>query len=175
MLKLHGSIGYGRFTTIANTGLNFQGPPNSQTATGTQGQPTTANKDINPFQGKGTVIGGNKPLPGPKNTVEAFNAIASEHEASQRREQVLQAALKRDAEKKKAQEEAKKAKEEKNNQNIADAENLEQEFEFEEHQSPNIIKNESAQNFNNIKDEEDAKRDNKEDDEKKVKKMSNDD
>jgi hypothetical protein len=122
LLKLHGSIGIGRFTTIADTGLNFQGPANNQQNTGAQAQPTTANTNINPFQGKGTVIGGNKPLPGPKNTVEAFNAIASEHEASQRREQVLQAALKRDAEKKKAQEEAQQAKEDKNNQNKPNAE-----------------------------------------------------
>merc|ERR1711957_240101 len=118
--------------------------------------------NINPFQGKGTVIGGNKPLPGPKNTVEAFNAIASEHEAGQRREQVLQAALKRDAEKKKAQEKNKIEKKQ-------DIEDLEQEFEFTDDQQPNIGKNDSAQNFQNeYQDEEDGKRENKHNDQKKI-------
>jgi len=118
-------------------------------------------------------------LPGPKNTVEAFNAIASEHEAGQRREQVLQAALKRDAEKKKAQEmkeEANKAPEENKIEKKQDVEDLEQEFEFTDDQQPNIGKNESAQNFKNeYQDEEDGKRENKHNDQKKVKKMSNDD
>jgi len=118
-------------------------------------------------------------LPGPKNTVEAFNAIASEHESSQRREQVLQAALKRDAEKKKAQEmkeEAKKAPEESKAEEKLDVEDLEQEFEFADDQKPNIGKNESAQNFRDeYQDEEDGKRENKQSDEIKVKKMSNDD
>jgi len=93
LLKYHG---IGRFTTLEDCGMNFEQPSH---ATGSHGGPVnqpqggSSDNNNNPFQGKGVVIKGE--IPGPKTTAEAFSNIASEQETAQRREAMLQAALKR--------------------------------------------------------------------------------